>query len=89
MLSRLSSLGGGGEAYGGGSGGGRWRGGRLVKLGWEQRKAATWVGFCQRSIGVRFVGLFGHEKRCWTVSGVGLTGQDGQLGVREALMEWR
>ena len=33
------------------------------------RKAATWEGFCQRSKGVKFVGLFGYEKRCWTVSG--------------------
>jgi len=60
-----------------------------VKLGCVERKAATWLGLRQRSIGVRFVGLFGHEKRCWTVSGVGLAGQEGQLGVREALMEWR
>ncbi len=30
-----------GGAYGGGSGGGRGRGGRPVKLGWEERKAAT------------------------------------------------
>lgn len=34
-------LGGNGGAYGGGSGGGRGRGGRAVKLGWEDRKAAT------------------------------------------------
>ena len=50
-------------AYGGGSGGGRGRGGRPVKLGWEERKAATRLGFCQRSIGLRLVGLFGQEKR--------------------------
>ncbi len=30
-----------GGAYGGGSGGGRGMGGRPVKLGWEERKAAT------------------------------------------------
>ena len=27
--------------------------------------------FCQRSIELRLVGLFGHEKRCWAVSRVG------------------
>ena len=31
----------GGVAYGRGSGGGRGRGGRPVKLGWEDRKAAA------------------------------------------------
>ena len=29
------------------------------------------MGFCQRSIELRLVGLFGHEKRCWAVSRVG------------------
>ena len=38
---RHQKLGGDGGAYGGGSGGGRGRGGRPVKLGWEERKAAT------------------------------------------------
>ena len=60
-----------------------------MKLGCDDRKAATRVGFCQRSMGLRLVGLLGQEKRCWTVSGVGLLGQDGQLGEREALMECR
>ncbi len=53
-------LGGDGRAYGRGSGLGRGKGGRAVKLGWEERKAATKLGLCQRSIGLS--GLFGQEK---------------------------
>ena len=36
-----------------------------MKIGCDVRKAATRVGFCQRSMGLRLVGLFGQEKRCW------------------------
>ena len=41
------------EPYGGGSGGGRGRGrerGGRVKDGWDDRKFATLVGRCQRSM---------------------------------------
>ena len=41
--------------------------GRLV-LGGGGGAYGGGVGGILHSIGLRFVGLFGHEKRCWTVS---------------------
>ena len=54
----------GAGAYGGGSGGGRCRGGSEVKLGCEDRNSATRTGLDHMSMGERVVGLFGQEKRC-------------------------